>query len=237
MIFLIFAYGSYTGSCYNKKFVSKDCNNKFCMIKKIKIDLPNNYKKKITELINKDNLKKRVEINSNIYIKSLFDCALPSKSGATITTSILRKEFPEFIDYYENELCNIISNNINLKLKPTPLKYETTCCILIYEKEGDWINWHYDYNYYNGRFFTVLIPITNVKTCTKFQFKVNNSIEQIDLIDDSIIFEGDFLYHNASKLCKDELRCILSLQYVTDDTMNDLNKLRIKIKDIAYTGF
>ena len=237
IFFFVYIYGSYSGSCYSKNYISKDCDKNFCMIKKIKIDLKNNQRNRLFQLINNDKFKKRVEINSDIYIKSLFDCALPSKSGSTITTSIINNEYPEFIKYYETELCDIVSKNINLKLKPTPLKYQTSCCILVYEKEGDWINWHYDYNYYKGRFFTVLIPLTNKKTCTKFQYKENDIVKQIDLVDDSIIFEGNFLYHNASKLCKNEFRCILSLQYVTDDEINDINKLRIRIKDIAYTGF
>ena len=31
----------------------------------------------------------------------------------------------------------------------------TSCCILVYDREGDGIDWHYDVNYYFGRFFTV----------------------------------------------------------------------------------
>ena len=113
----------------------------------------------------------------------------------------------------------------------------TSCAILIYEKENDWINWHYDHNYYNGRFFTVLIPITNELTCTKFQFKnKDNEIISMDLTNNAICFEGNYLYHRASKLCKNQKRVILSCQYVTDNSMSFINKMRIKIKDFAYTG-
>ena len=88
-------------------------------------------------------------------------------------------------------------------------------------------------------FFTVLIPITNSLTCTKFEFVNNNTnkIESIDLINNtSICFEGNYLYHRASKLCKNQRRIILSCQYVTDNEMTDINKYRIKLKDFAYTG-
>ena len=71
---------------------------------------------------------------------------------------------------------------MKLKLFPTDLILPTTCAILIYEKEGD------------------------------------------------------FLYHRASKLCKNERRVILSCQFVTNNEMTFLNKLRIKLKDFAYTG-
>lgn len=238
IIFLIiFLLGYYSGSCYKNIIKNNyECNNYFCLIKKTKINLPNNLKNNIINLIKDNTNKKRVEIKSIINIESIFNCAIPSKSGSTITTQIIYDKLPELINYYQNELCNIISKIINIKLKPTPLKYPTTCSILIYEKEGDWINWHYDYNYYNGRFFTVLIPLSNDITCTKYQYKIDNIINKLDLIDEAIIFEGNYLYHNASKLCDNEKRYILSLQYVTDDNISFFNNLRIKLKDYAYTG-
>ena len=236
IIISLFVYGNYSGSCYNKNYLPKECNKNFCLIKKFIPDLPQNYKNILLNITNNNNFKKRVEIMKDLKYNNLNDCAIPSKSGSTIGTKIILREFPEFINYYQNQLCKKISNIINIKLKHTPLKYNTSCCILIYEKEGDWINWHYDYNYYNGRFFTVLIPLTNKLTCTKFQYRINNNIEKINLVDEAIIFEGDFLYHNASKICKNEKRIILSLQYCTDDTISELNKYRIKIKDIAFDG-
>ena len=127
---------------------------------------------------------------------------------------------------------------MNLTLFPTDLSLLTSCALLIYENEGDWINWHYDYNFYDGRFFTVLIPITNHSTCTEFQFKTDkNEIKTIKLTDNnSICFEGNYLYHRASKLCKNERRIVLSCQYVTDNNIGFFNNLRMKIKDVAYIG-
>ena len=167
------------------------------------------------------------------------------KTSFDITKLILHK--PNFlskeqcdllINYYENELCKLVTNQLNIKLFPTDLILPTSCALLIYEKEGDWVNWHYDHNYYNGRFFTVLIPITNNLTCTEFQLKNDkNEIKSIYLSNNnSICFEGNYLYHRASKLCKNEKRVVLSCQYVTNNEMSFLNKLQIKLKDFAYTG-
>ena len=148
------------------------------------------------------------------------------------------KYAPHLIYFYENQLCELVSNQLKLKLYPTELNLPTSCAILIYDKEDDWINWHYDYNYYDGRFFTLLIPITNHSTCTEFQFKNDkNEVKSINLTNNnSICFEENYLYHRASKLCKNEKRIILSCQYVTNNNMNFLNKLRLKLKDFAYTG-
>lgn len=234
IIFLIFIYGYHSGSCKMDK--EYDCNKNFCLHKEFNVVLPDPILNEINMVLKKTDLHKRVNIN--FYPETIFNCALPNKAGITIATNNLVKFTPQLINYYQNNLCKRISDEIKLKLFPTDLYLPTTCAILIYENEGDWINWHYDYNYYDGRFFTVLIPITNSKTCTQFQFKNDkDEIISIDLINNnSICFEGNFLYHRASKLCKNEKRVILSCQFVTNNEMTFLNKLRIKLKDFAYTG-
>ena len=172
------------------------------------------------------------------FPETILNCALPNKKGVAITCQSILDITPQVISFYQNELCQYISKLINVQLYPTELKIPTCCCIIIYEKEGDWINWHYDYNYYNGRFFTVLIPITNEITCTEFQLlDDNNNIKSVNLTNGNCIcFEGNYLYHRASKLCNNQRRVILSCQYVTDNNMSFLNKMRINIKDFAYTG-
>ena len=185
---------------------------------------------------NKD-IQKRVNIK--MYPETLFNCALPNKNGITISTQNIMKYSSSIIDFYKNKLCTIISNKVGVKLYPTDLNYPTSCSVLIYENENDWINWHYDYNYYKGRFFTVLIPITHAKTCTVFQF-MNDKKEIFDiaLTNKALCIEGNFLYHRATKLCKNQKRILLSFQFVTDNTnsISYVNKVRIKLKDYAYTG-
>ena len=33
--------------------------------------------------------------------------------------------------------------------------------MIVYEKPGDHIGWHFDHNFYRGRHFTLLIPVVN----------------------------------------------------------------------------
>ena len=241
LLFLLFlfiicvcAYAYNSGSCkIQKKY---KCNNSFCLHKEFKIYLSSGIKNEINNMLDNREIQKRVEIK--MYPETVFHCALPNKSGVTITTQNVQQYAPRLIDYYQNELCNKISNEINLTLFPTDLLFPTSCSILIYEKEDDWINWHYDYNYYDGRFFTVLIPITNNFTCTEFQLvDKDDTIKSIHLINNnSVCFEGNYVYHRASKLCKNQKRVILSCQYVTNNNMSFMNKMRIKLKDFAYTG-
>ena len=234
MFTCIFTYAYNSGSCkINKKYA---CNNDFCLYKETPIVLPEPIQNDIHAMIINPNIQKRVTIT--MYPETIFNCALPNKNGITISTKNIATHSPKLIAYYQNELCNLISNKINLKVHPTDLSFPTSCAILIYEKEGDWINWHYDYNYYDGRFFTVLIPITNDLTCTEFQFKDDkNNVKSINLINgNAVCFEGNYLYHRASKLCQNQKRVILSCQYVTNNNMSVVNQLRIKLKDFAYTG-
>ena len=234
IIICIIFYGYNSGSCkINKKYI---CNNNFCLYMEFKIYLHIIVKNEINKMLLNTEIQKRVNIVT--YPETILNCALPNKKGITISTQHVEKYAPNLINFYQNNLCKIVSKKINLNLFPTDLNMPTSCAILIYENEGDWINWHYDYNYYNGRFFTVLIPISNNLTCTEFQFKNdNNKIKSINLTNNnSICFEGNYLYHRASKLCKNEKRIILSCQYVTDNNISILNQIRLKLKDFAYTG-
>jgi hypothetical protein len=230
----IFVYGYNSGSCeVNKEYI---CNNDFCLYKEFNVYLQDVIKNEINGLTDNKEIQKRVNIST--FTETIFNCALPNKKGITISSNNIVKFAPNLIDFYQNDLCKLVSAKLNLKLFPTDLHLPTSCALLIYENEGDWINWHYDYNYYDGRFFTLLIPITNELTCTEFQFKnKNNEIQSINLTNNnSICFEGNYLYHRASKLCKNQRRVILSCQYVTNNNINFLNNLRLKIKDFAYIG-
>ena len=233
LISLIIIYAYNSGSCQiNKNYI---CDKNFCLHKEFVYELPNNVLHEIDNILEKKDLQTQVSIKTSP--ENIFNCALPNRSGTTISTNILQTHCKELISLYQNELCNFISRLTSLDLKPTELTYPTSCAIIIYEKENDWINWHYDYNYYDGRFFTVLIPISKELTCTKFEFKdVNNEIISLDLNKKGICFEGDFVYHRASKLCTNEKRIMLSCQYVTSNNMSSINKLRIKLKDYAFIG-
>lgn len=235
IIIIISVYGYHSGSCKIKRKDYK-CDTQFCLYKQFKLYLPSKLDSDFKILLKNKKIQNRVSISS--YIETIFNCALPNKKGITISTNNIIQYAPNIIHYYKYTLPNIISKQLGVKVTTTSLNMPTSCALLIYEKEGDWINWHYDYNYYDGRFFTLLIPITNQKTCTRFQYK-NDKNEVISLNirnNDALCFEGNYLYHRASKLCKNQKRVLLSCQFVTNNNMSYINKLRIKLKDFAYTG-
>ena len=69
-----------------------------------------------------------------MYPETILNCALPNKSGTTISTQAIIKHAPQLIHYYQNNLCKFISKQINIPLLPTELHYPTSCALLIYEK-------------------------------------------------------------------------------------------------------
>jgi hypothetical protein len=199
-------------------------DDKFCGIKQIDLDTPEHLKDKIKDLA-KNGFGKRVDL-------------VGWKAGRTIDTANVIKHCPELFTWYKS-LEKQISEVIQEKVYITQEHLPTTCAVLIYEKDGDFINWHYDVNYFNGRFFTLLIPCNYVNTCTKYTYyDKNDNLNEISLEKGkSILFEGDKVFHMASKFCAlGESRIVISVQFTTDPGISFINRALMRLKDTAYIG-
>lgn len=188
-----------------------------------------------------DELRKKV-YNLAINTKHGKRVQVPSwKAGRTIPCQELREKLPEVLEF-QRALSHHISDIVGEQVIPTSLSYPTTASVLVYEKENDFINWHYDSNHYKGRFFTVIIPITLNPSCTDFAMRIDGQTVRAGLTlngndPKAIIFEGERLFHMATKLCDEEPRVVLSYQYVTSNDIDETKLAYLKIKDSsAYTG-
>ena len=84
------------------------------------------------------------------------------KKGATIGYDVLRKSAPNVVALYRNpQYQKLISRIVGVHVEPTPIQDNSSLSILIYDRPGDHIGWHYDHNFYRGRHFTVLIGVEN----------------------------------------------------------------------------
>src|SRR5262249_55310468 len=84
------------------------------------------------------------------------------KRGATISYVELESNVPVITSFYRSsELRGSLSEVLGVSVIPTPLYDQSSCSILIYDQPGDRIGWHFDHNFYNGRHFTVLLPLVN----------------------------------------------------------------------------
>ena len=203
---------------YLKICVDKDS---FCGIQVINISLPDEYRSKLLKLSETNGI--RIEI--------------PKKHQKNISYNELKKEVPDIDDWYES-LSSVLSPYIDETLKVVPKDIKTRICLVVYEKEGDYIDWHFDTNHYNGRFFTLLIPISTEATCGNYVYKDHNEKEEIIEVEKSqaIFFEGDKVYHRGKELCANQRRVILSLTFVTDDSMNVWNYCLHKVKELGVLG-
>jgi hypothetical protein len=201
----------------------KSCIDKdsFCGIQVINLSLPEEYRSKLLKLSETHGI--RIEI--------------PKKHQKNISYDTLKKEVPD-IDSWYTSLLPILSPYIDDTLKVVPQDIKTRICLVVYEKEGDYIDWHFDTNHYDGRFFTLLIPVSTESTCGNYVYKDSNEKEQILEVEKSqaIFFEGDKVYHRGKELCANQRRVILSMTFVTNDSMNLWNYCLHKVKELGVFG-
>jgi hypothetical protein len=166
------------------------------------------------------------------------------KRGETVSYQILRNSAPQIVAFYQSsDLSKTIAKNTNVRVMPTPVRDQSSCSLLIYDHEGDHIGWHYDYNFYNGRHFTVLLPLINEHVTTercssaKLLVKFEDLEQEITTLPNKlIIFEGAHVYHRVTPLAASERRTVLSMTFCTDPTTTPMKDLERRIKDTAYFG-
>ena len=195
--------------------------NTFCNIKKIPLLLPQNYIDPLLKIAKEDG--KRIEI----YKKRQKAVSLPR----------IKEKLPELVEWYQN-LCPIISAEIGTQVITTSLNQPSSLCIVTYEKEGDFIDWHFDTNHYSGRFFTLLIPGSYEPTCGNYQYKDADEVVQTVTLQrgEAVLFEGDKVFHRGKELCKDQFRVILSCTFTTSQEINTFDHGFQKIKTLGIFG-
>jgi hypothetical protein len=172
----------------------------FCYIKKFKLELPKEFIAPLLTISKEEG--KRVEI-----IK---------KRQKAISIRKLTERFPEVVEWYKN-LPTEISKVIGTQVQITPLNQPNSLSLVVYEKEGDYIDWHFDTNHYNGRYFTLLVPVSTEKTCGNYQYKdESETVQTVELqLGEAILFEGDRVFHRGKELCVNQRRVILSCTFTT----------------------
>ena len=199
----------------------KNVDDQFSFIKKIKLSIPDEY---ITPLL-------KIAHTQGVRIE------IPKKKQKCISSKRLKESFPEIIDWYKS-LPRKISKIIGDDVKITPLSESNSICLVVYEKEGDYIDWHFDTNHYNGRYFTLLIPVTFVETCGNYQYRnKDKQIQTVNLMEgEALLFEGDKVYHRAKKLCANQTRIVLSCTFTTSQKIPTIEYLFQVIKNLGIFG-
>ena len=166
------------------------------------------------------------------------------KRGVTIPYASVRSHHPEVARFYQNEsLVSRVSEILGDRVVNTPLHDQSSCSILIYERPGDRIGWHYDHNFYNGRHFTALLSLVNEHvvegrlSSAELRMSTPDGIKPVPTPPNTLVlFEGAVVRHTVTPLGADERRVILSMTFCVNPTTKPLRDLQRRFKDIAYIG-
>jgi len=218
---LLTVYFIFRTTYYVNYLTSCDPKSKFCFIKKIKLSIPNEFLGPLDQIASTDGT--RVEIYK--------------KRQKAISIQKLQAKLPEIVEWYKS-LTPQISEIIGEEVKVTPLAQPNSLSLVVYEKEGDFIDWHFDTNHYNGRYFTLLLPVTVAPTCGNYQYR--NSDEETETVylqqGEAILFEGDRVFHRGKELCKNQRRVVLSCTFTSSHTITPPEAILNFIKNWGIFG-
>jgi hypothetical protein len=166
------------------------------------------------------------------------------KQGGTVAYEHLIARAPATVGLYHNvEFQNFISRTVGIRIQPTPVWDQSSLSLLVYDRPGDHIGWHYDHDFYRGRHFTVLLIIRNEgigpQQLSHCVLNVNRQgkITAIPTPANSlVVFEGARILHMVTPVREKEIRIALSMTYCTDDRAWWWQDLARRMKDTAFFG-
>jgi hypothetical protein len=153
---------------------------------------------------------------------------------APAITAVYRS--PQFLDF--------LRRVAGAEMHECPASDPHRCALYAYTEAGDHIGFHYDTSYYKGRRWTVLIGFQDQSSsrlvCHLHTRNPGREVEKRELQVRPgmlVLFNGDKLWHAVTPVREGEFRYIISMQYVTDGSMNPFMRFVSNMKDsIAYFG-
>jgi hypothetical protein len=166
------------------------------------------------------------------------------KKGGTVAYETIIAHAPPIAALYQSrEMCDLISRLVGEAVIPTPLHDQSSLSLLVYDRPGDHIAWHYDHNFYKGRHFTVLIPLFNRGSGedglshARLTAKLPGGDLDIETPPNKmIVFEGARVLHKVAPIIENERRMVLSMTYCTDPREGWWQGLARRVKDTAFFG-
>jgi hypothetical protein len=179
----------------------------------------------------------RSEINRN-YVPTI-------KKGGSVSYFDLVRSAPSLVGLYRSPaFIELLSGITREQLLVCPDDDPHACALYYYTEPGDHIAFHYDTSFYRGKRFTVLLGLVEQSSCRLVceLFKRNPAHETQTLSVQTlpgtlVMFNGDKLHHAVTPSGPGEDRVVLSMEYVTDQSMGAVPRMVSKVKDaVAYFG-
>ena len=166
------------------------------------------------------------------------------KQGGTVSYETLHRHAPGCLALYHSEkMQRWVSDMVGERVRPAGDHDQSACSLLYYTKEGDYINWHYDPNFYHGRQFTILIVLINysekggLSSCDLVRQRADGTEEAIPAAENVLVlFEGVRMRHRVSPASAGDTRMILSMTFNTDRRISLVRELARRVKDTAFYG-
>jgi 2OG-Fe(II) oxygenase superfamily len=128
-------------------------------------------------------------------------------------------------------------------VRPTPIHDQSSLSVLVYNKPGDHIGWHYDHNFYRGRHFTVLLAIHNAGRAAQglshavLEARLpGREIAIVTAANTLVVFEGARVRHKVTPIRDGERRLVLSMTFCTDPSSAWWQGWTRRLKDTAFFG-
>jgi hypothetical protein len=166
------------------------------------------------------------------------------KKGGTVAYETLVARTPAIVSlYHDKSFQEFVSGIVGERIVPTPIEDQSSLSLLIYNRPGDHIGWHYDHNFYSGRHFTVLLSLVNEGHAggNLSHATLTAKARDEDLVvrtppNTLVVFEGARVLHKVTPILAGEKRVILSMTYCTDPRASWLQGMVRRVKDIAFFG-
>jgi hypothetical protein len=169
---------------------------------------------------------------------------LAHKKGGTIAYETLITAAPAVVAFYHSAgLTEFVSRVVGAQVYPTPLSDQSSLSVLLYDRPGDHIGWHFDHKYYRGRHFTLLLAMVNEGLSegglSHAVLKARAGPCEIDVHTSAntlIVFEGAKVCHKVTPILDGERRIMLSMTYCTDPRAHWWQGASRRVKDMAFFG-
>jgi hypothetical protein len=166
------------------------------------------------------------------------------KKGGTVAYETLIEQAPGIVSFYHaSDLLGLVSRLVGVWVGPTPIHDQSSLSLLFYNKPGDHIGWHYDYNFYRGRHFTLLLALVNTGRAehglSHAVLKAMIGGREIGIStapNTLVVFEGALVSHQVTPILDGERRVILSMTYCNDPRAHWWQSVSRRVKDTAFFG-
>ena len=166
------------------------------------------------------------------------------KKGGTVAYETVIGQAPALAALYQSaEMRGFVSRLTGVPVVPTPIQDQSSLSVLVYEKPGDHIGWHYDLNFYRGRHFTVLLPVVNRGSAASglSHALLTAALPSGDLDittppNKLVVFEGAKVKHKVAPVIEGERRMVISMTYCADPRERWWQGVARRVKDTAFFG-